>query len=189
MAMNGSTKEAVADAKRARALSVLDDLEAELSVGFLEDTFEVRGVLWRMRTLCDHERNWANRYVQSTNLNVIVTSIRAPTLAIGIRAIGRVVDGERVLAPVEEFFQAQWAKTNQGLDANTQAILASDNPHLKQYFFAEQLFGWLTTKGPEFVYALWQQWETLEARRQEAEKAMGKSSPAGGTSPPGTTTP
>jgi hypothetical protein len=157
----------VKNAKRSAALSVLDDLADELDKGFLEGTFPIRGIQWTMRLLQDHERNWANGYLKATSLQSMVTSVRAPTLAIGIRKINGL--------DVEAFFIQTWEEQAKVLSAVEKQILAATNPYVKQYYFAEQLFAWLSIRPPTFVQELWDKWMELENRRDEAEKAMGKS--------------
>ena len=156
------------DNKRQAASNLLDDLAEELDKGFLEDTFTIAGHTWKMRLLQDHERNWANGFVRNASLNAMLTSIRAPTLGIGIREI----DG----MPVAQFFQKQWADAESELEDVARHMLESSNPYVKQYWFAEQLFTWISQRPPQFVEKLWVKWQELEARRTEAEEAMGKSS-------------
>jgi hypothetical protein len=121
-----------------------------------------------MRLLQDHERNWANGFIRNTSLNAMLTSIRAPTLAIGIREI----DG----VPVPVFFQQQWEAESAELETLARQMLESSNPYVKQYWFAERLFQWLSLRPPKFVEELWAKWTELEGRRDKAEDGMGKSS-------------
>lgn len=157
----------VDDAKRAAALTILDDLATELDKGFLEDTFDVSGHKWTMRLLQDHERNWANGFIRNTSLNAMLTSVRAPVLAIGIRAI----DG----IPIPVFFQKQWEEESGELESLAKQMLENSNPYIKQYWFAERLFQWLSLRPPKFVEGLWEKWTALEGRRDKAEEGMGKS--------------
>lgn len=157
----------VTDAKRAAALNILDDLASELDKGFLEETFEVSGHRWTMRLLQDHERNWANGFIRNTSLNAMLTSVRAPVLAIGIRAIDDV--------PIPTFFQKQWEEESAELETLARQMLETSNPYIKQYWFAERLFVWLSQRPPKFVEGLWAKWTELEQRRDKAEEGMGKS--------------
>jgi len=168
-------------AKKASALSVLDDLAAELDSGFLEETFLVRGVNWTMRLLCDHERTWAAGYIRNQNVSSIVSSMKAPTLAIGIRSINGLT--------VEDFFKAKWSEANKDLSEAEKAMIAATNPYVRQYWFAEQLYVWLAARPTAFVSELFDKWNTLEKRREAAEEAMGKSSTQDGTSTESPTTP
>jgi hypothetical protein len=156
------------DVKRAAALSILDDLATELDKGFLEANFDIAGHQWTMRLLQDHERNWANGFVRNTSLNAMLTSVRAPVLAIGIRAI----DG----VPIPTFFQKQWEAESAEMETLAKQMLDAANPYVKQYWFAERLFVWLSQRPPNFVEQLWSKWTELESRREKAEDAMGKSS-------------
>jgi len=175
--MNQNGKTPLDDIKRTATLSLLDDLAKELDEGFIEDVFEIRGILWHMRLLQDHERNWANGYVRTTSVNAMITSVRAPTLAVGIRAIGKLTtDGKKDLMGIKDFFLQQWLKEKGELDPVAQRILDNANQYVQQYWFAERLFEWLSKRPPDFVNELWEKWSGLEKRREDAEKAMGKSS-------------
>jgi hypothetical protein len=165
-------------AKKQGALSLLDDLAKELDEGRLEGTFEVRGIFWKMQLLQDHEVNWANGFQRTNSTLSMLTSRRAPTLAIGIRAIGK---SEDTMKSVRQYFMDEWEAERGELDATVKAILDNANEYIQQYWFAEQLFKWLSVRPPEFVSALWVKWQSLEERRTEAEKAMGKSSVEDGT--------
>lgn len=162
----------VTEAKRSVATNILDDLAAELDKGFVEDTFEVAGHTWTMRTLQDHERAWASGFIRTQSMNSMLSSMRAPTLAAGIRS----VDGK----PVAEFFKDAWEKEATDMGEAVRKVMESQNPYILQYWFAEQLYVWLSKRPPSFVEKLWEKWLLLEKRREEAEVAMGKSSsPAG----------
>jgi len=172
-----SQKAEVDNAKKQVAADLLSDLENELDKGFIEDTFLVQGHYWKMRLLSDHEMSWAANYQRTSSALALVVSRRAPTLAIGIREIGKANgDGKPHMFSVAEFFTTQWEKVNKELDETTKSILASQNPYLPQYWFAEQLFHWLSKRNTEFVVALWEKWELLEKRRGKTEEVMGESS-------------
>jgi len=180
----------VEKAKKQAAMSLLDDLAKELDEGFIEDTFEVNKVLWKMRLLQDHELNWANGYQRSNSALAMLTSRRAPTLAIGIRAIGRMgADGKPEMKPVRQFFIDEWTKQRGELDEATKAILDNANQYVQQYWFSEQLYQWLSQRPGEFVQALWAKWQLLEERRSKVEAAMGKSSAEDGSLKVTATTP
>jgi hypothetical protein len=181
--MSSSTETIVANKRREASLSLLDDLAKELDEGHIGDTFEVAGVMWSMKTLQDHETNWANGYVITTSMTSLISSRRSATMAIGIRAIGvRKPDGTLDMKTIKEYFIAQWEKEKGKLDENAQRIINNSNEYVQQYYFAEQLFAWLSKRPPEFIQNLWSKWLTLEARKEAAEAAMGKSLPADGIS-------
>lgn len=160
------------DTKRAAALSILDDLASELDKGYLEETFTVAGHTWTMRLLQDHERNWSNGFIRNNSLHAMLTSVRAPVLAIGIRKIDSI--------PIPEFFQQQWKDDE--LSVVAKQMMENSNPFIQQYWFAERLFAWLSQRPPHFVEQLWVEWTKLEGRREKAEDAMGKSSSPAGNS-------
>lgn len=142
---------------------MLRDLEKDLSVGFLEETFECRGRKWFMRLLCDHEENWASNYIQQGTVYAVGRSRRAPILGIGIRQ----VDG----LPVSSLFQEEW-------DAQDEAVqqVVSQSRFSKQYWDAEHLFQFLSEQPPEFVEELWGYWQSLQKRRDAAQEELKKSS-------------
>jgi len=164
----------ISNAKRQSALNVLDDLASELDQGFLEETYTVKGVEWTIRLLNDHERNWANGYLRNASLTSMATSLRSPTLAIAIRKINGL--------SVEAFFTQKWQERETALSEVEKAILAATNQFVKQYFFAETLFKWLSERPPQFVQELWSKYTALDDRREAAESAMGKSLGQVGTS-------
>lgn len=159
------------DPKRLAARKLLLDLETELDQGYLEDTFEVSKVSWKMRLLADHERNWANRYIAQGSVHSIVSSVRAATLSIGIREINGM--------PLDLFFE-DLAADAKAL-AEIRALAAETNPFSRQYWLAERLYAWLSQRTPQFVDSLWAKWLELEGRRDRAEESMGKSLSPDGT--------
>jgi hypothetical protein len=176
-------KTIIEESKKKAAESILDDLATELDKGYQEDTFQVRGVYWKMRLLQDHENNWANSYQRTNSALALLSSRRAPVLAIGIREIGTAdADGKISMLSVKEFFLAQWKKERGELDEISQKILDQSNLLVQQYWFAEKLFDWLSKRPSEFIQALWSKWQLLEERREAAEKAMGESLAEDGSS-------
>lgn len=162
------------------SMLIMDDLAAELDTGYIEETFEVAGYFWKMRTLADHEVNWASQYTLTGSNLAIVLSNRAPTLAVGIRAIGKTREG---MQPIEEIYLDAYKKANGDLDSKVAALLLQTNPHARQHFFSEKLLEWLSARPPTLVSKLHELFMTLVARQNEASTAMGKSLAADGTSP------
>jgi hypothetical protein len=169
----------VKEAQKTNALNILDDLAKVIDIGFIEDTFEVKGVLWKMRILNDHERTWANGYVRTVSVNAMLTSIKPATLAIAIRQIGT-PGGEMV--DVEDFFLKSYKDEEKALSEAEKAVLSKSNPYVRQYYFAEQLYVWLSHRTPEFVQELWKCYDSMVERVSKAEEAMGKSSKPDGQS-------
>jgi hypothetical protein len=178
---NGKTE--IDKIKKTGVESILDDLATELDQGRLEDTFVVRKIHWKMMLLQDHENNWANSYQRTNSALAILSSRRAPVLAIGIREIGREgPDGKVEMKTVKAFFLDEWKKERGEMDEISQRILDNSNEIVQQYWFAEKLYEWLSKRPSEFIQELWSNWLKLEERRTEAEKAMGKSSQEDGSS-------
>jgi hypothetical protein len=176
-------KEEIKAQQKARVESVLNDLEAELDEGFLEEIVTVRKRLWKLRLLNDHERTWAMKFVQNTSLVSLAHSTRAPLLAISIREIGVMGDdGKPDMMPVREFFVKQWEEQIKDKKALVEQILNNANPYALQYWFAERMYEWLSKRPPEFVGELFDAYRKLEERREAAEEAMGKSSAEDGNS-------
>jgi hypothetical protein len=170
------------DQKRDKALSLLDDLANELDKGFIEEEVTVSGLRWTLRTLQDHERNWAAGYTVTKSVTAMLHSVKAPTLSIAIRAINGV--------PVKEFFLQAWLKESETPDPQLKEILNAANEYVRQYYFAERLYMWLSARPAPggIVDNLWTEWTKLENRREAADAAMGKSLPVDGSSPPTATT-
>jgi hypothetical protein len=173
----------IKDAKVSEALSLMDDLEQELDSGFLEEIVQVRGRLWKLRLLCDHEQAWAMGYVKGTTFSAIVLSQKTPTLAIAIREIGKLnADGSKSMFSIQDFFVKEWEEVTKGSAAEIQRVLNSTNPYAAQYWLAERMFEWLSKRPHEFTTELWTKYQELMTRREKAETAMGKSSEEGGNS-------
>jgi hypothetical protein len=157
-------------------MGILDEIAAEVDDGFLEKTVVVRKISWTLKLLCDHERNWSNGYVRSTSALALLSSMKAPILAIGIRAIGKAdAAGSYHMKTVENYFVEEWTKEKGALDETAQRMLANQNQLIKQYWFAEKLFEWLSYRDPEFINELWTQWEALE--KEQADKKSAKNNP------------
>lgn len=153
-------------------MNLLDELAKDIDPGVFEDTVVVRKVSWKFRLLCDHERNWSNGYVRTSSVTTMLSSMRAPTLAIGIREIGRPDEaGTLKMLTVQDYFAEVWTKEQGTLDAATKRMLEQSNEFIRQYWFAEKLFQWLSDRDPEFIDELWRPWSQLEDKRTEFLKA------------------
>lgn len=137
------------------------DLQGE---GCIEDTFVVGGHKFLMRLLTEEETNWRNGNILMANKLVAVTSYRIPTLAIGIREIDD--------CNVFEFFSEEWDK----LDSEVREELNKTSKYTHKYFAAEHLMEYLSEFLPASVEPLWESWQELEKRREEAVQAVKKSS-------------
>jgi len=157
--------------KQARLQRLLKDCADSADKGRITRTFTAHGLKWTMMPLNDHEANWRNKYIIPGSLLSIQTSQKAPTLAIGIRAIGPVDADNDKLDPVEEFFKEDWDK----LKAQLRNVLET-NDYARQFYLAEMLYEWLGTRPPEFVDELWSSWLKLTSEQTEAENRLGESS-------------
>ncbi len=150
---------------------LLMDLQKELDGVTLEHVCVVHGFQWKLMLLNEEESNWRNGYVNTGTKLAAVTSWRLPTLAIGIRAIGRV--GEEMM-PVSMFFQEEWDTT-----AETRAaaeIIEGKGSFSQKYFTAEYLMEYLAQRFPEALKPLYEEYQALEKRREDAQASVKKSS-------------
>jgi hypothetical protein len=155
--------------KQKKLQKLLSDCVESVDSGRIERVYEAHGLKWSMKPLNDHESNWRNKYVIPGSLLSLTTSQKAPTLAIGVRAIG--IAGEDPPEPVSEFFQDKWDT----LAGRAKELLES-NPYAKQYFMAETLLEWLSSRGPDFIDKLWDKWNMLMNDQEETDKQLGESS-------------
>jgi hypothetical protein len=130
----------------------------------ISEIFDIFGRKWKMSLLNEEESNWRMAHVVTSSKLSAVTSFRLPTLAIGIREIEGV--------SVYDFFAEDWDK----LTPDSRQELLSMNPYAKKYFCAEHLMQFLSDKYPEGIAELWEHWQQLEKRRNEAIAALKKSS-------------
>jgi len=145
---------------------ILMDLARELDGETLEHECVVHGHKWTMQALNEEESNWRNGFVNMGTRLSSITSWRLPTLAIGIRAVDDV--------PVYQFFQDEWsanAETRQAME-----LMDGRGQFSQKYFAAEHLMEFLSGRFPDALEPLWDEWQALEARREDAQAASKKSS-------------
>jgi len=158
---------------------ILMDLARELDGETLEHTCMVHNHKWTMRLLNEEESNWRNGFVNMGTRLSAITSWRLPTLAIGIRAI----DG----VPIFEFFKEQWSTTEELRKALE--TMEGRGKFSQKYFAAEHLMEFLSSRFPEVLEPLWEEWQKLEERREGAQASIKKSfgeNSGEGTKPSGT---
>jgi hypothetical protein len=144
---------------------LLLDIGRELDItGKISDTFDVLGHKWEMALLSEEESNWRMAHVVIGSKLSAVSSFRLPTLSIGIRSIDEV--------SVFDFFEDDW----KDLSTDARQELLAMNPYAKKYFCAEHLMQFLADRLPEGIAELWERWQLLEKRRQEAIETLKKSS-------------
>lgn len=144
---------------------ILADLARELDGETLEHSCVVHNHKWTMRLLNEEESNWRNGFVNMGTRLSAITSWRLPTLAIGIRAIDDI--------PVYRFFQDEWKaseETRQALE-----LMDQRGKFSQKYFAAEYLMEFLSSRFPEVLEPLWEEWQKLEERREEAQASVKKS--------------
>jgi len=144
--------------------SSLLDLKKELGGELLEDTFQVGDHQFTMRLLNEEETSWCYQYVNMGSVVSMGTSMRLPTLSMGIRAI----DGISLL----EYFSEDWEK----LDKDERAALLEANPLSQKYFIAGHMMDFLGDCPPDMITKIWKQWETLVSRRADAQENLKNSS-------------
>jgi hypothetical protein len=161
--------------KQAKLQKLLEDSTKSVDEGRIERTYTAHGLKWTFKPLCDHESNWRNKYVVAGSLVSLNSSMKTPTLAIGIRAIGpadKDQDGnEQKPEPVLEFFRETW----DDLESKAKDLL-ENNAYAQQYFLAEQMFEFLSQRGTEYTDVLWDKWNDMLEEQEEAKKQIKNSS-------------
>lgn len=141
---------------------ILFDLAEELDGNVIEDDFEVFGKKWTLRLLNEEESNWRNANLIVASRLTALSSLRLPTLAIGIRKIDDV--------PVYDFFAEEWMT----LSDDERRELENMNKYSKKYFVAEKLMEFLSQRLPDAIDLLWNNWQELETRREKAQEMLKK---------------
>jgi hypothetical protein len=149
---------------RAKRHKLLADFTEEIRVGFIEDTFEVRGHQWLIRTPTEDEVTWADRFIQSSSPIAFVSSRRAPKLAVSIKAM----DG----VGVTDLFQYP-----SDMDEDVKAELERNRAQ-KQYWIYSQLMAYLIESVPSpVVEQLYAKYEELIKRQYKALEEAAKTDP------------
>lgn len=157
----------MSDAKSVR--DILDDIGKELDGDTLEGEISARGLRCKVKLLTEEESNWRfARADPSTTLSAL-SSLKLPTLAIGIRELYHEKLDRWV--SVYEFFDSDWEL----LPKETREVLMGSNKFSKKYFIAEHLMEWLSQRR-EVIGELYSQWKDLEDRREKAQATLKKSS-------------
>ena len=143
---------------------LLKDLASEIDQGFLEEPFEYKGHVYKMRLLSDGESNWKNRYIDGmANVLSIVSERRSATLAVAIREI----DG----VPVEKMYEPKPPVGNDSDEDKLAKIKYEEwsklSPLRRQFQAAEKLYEFLAKRPETFSRELFEKYATLEARRDE----------------------
>lgn len=138
---------------------VLQDLSTELNEGFLEETYEVAGRQWTMRTLNDAAEVWSDKFIASGSLIATVSSRRAIKLAASIMAINDV--------PIEQLFF--FAETEAGR-AEKEFVLA--NSIRERFWYAEKMFEYLSEQPSQFIAELYMKYIELTNRQMKVMREV-----------------
>lgn len=153
---------------------VLQDLTSDLSKGFIEDTEEIIGRKWTLRTLNEGEEVWRDSNSQTMVGLGMVSSRRLTTLAVAIRKI----DG----VPVEEVFadeiQAPLATKEGNLENQLVSSFMGGYADSLKFRVAELVKNFLSEKcaHPELLVELFRFYNSLEERRKDVFEELKKSS-------------
>ncbi len=145
---------------------LLMDLAHELDGEEISENVEYKGFVFEMKLLKEHESNWRNQYVPMATKFAAITAWKLPTLAIAIRKINNI--------PVFSFFEEEWKATEES--RKVIELVQGKGPYTVQYFAAEHLMGYLGERFGEGLDELYKRYEALEARREQAQGAVKKSS-------------
>lgn len=144
-----------AGAGRAKPNKVLQDFFDEVSVGFIEDTFKLRGKKWTIRTPTPDEEAWADRYIQPDSALSYIATQRISRLAVGIKSIDDVP-----LADLYSYPDDMTAEVRKTLDGD---------PDRKRYWLYSQLMASLAADvPPPIIKKLWEKYDALMSRQSKA---------------------
>lgn len=160
------------------AKQLFSDIAKEMESRCISDIYEVQGHKYEMRLLNGEEAQWRNAHIMLEGLAVkgdgkvglssanlaALTSIKLPTLAMGIRKI----DSESV----EEAFEEDWGS----VPAKQQLEMLKENKYAKKWFIAEHFMQYLANWSDAILEDLWNNWAALEERRRQAGEELKKSS-------------
>jgi hypothetical protein len=148
---------------RAKPNKALKDFFEEVKVGFLEDTFELRGHTWTIRTPTQDEESWADKYVQADTAMSFVSTQRIARLAVAIKSI----DGNSI----ESMYSVP-----DDMSADDRKLLAQ--PERMRYWTYAQFMASLSTDvPPPVIRELWQKYEMLTERQDAALKKAVEAGP------------
>lgn len=142
--------------------SVLETLKRELAKGFIEKSVEVSGHKFILHTLNEDAETWADSYIRTNSPASIMSSRKAPRLAVAIWSI----DG----VPVSEMFSYP-----DGMPSEVKKAL-DENPVQKKFWIRDQMLYFLAEDGiRSFIDTLFSHLQDLETQRDEAVKEVPKS--------------
>jgi hypothetical protein len=144
---------------KAKRHSVLEVLRQELSLGFLERTFELKGHKFVLRSPTEDDEVWADAFVRSNTPMAMLTSRKAPRLATSIKSIDGV--GTVDLFPLPDDMQKE-------VKAELQK-----SPVQYRYWLYDQMLMFLSEESSRpFINDLFDAYEKMENDRNEALKKL-----------------
>lgn len=149
---------------------ILKDLQADLLVGFIDDSLDFAQRRFRMHTLSDGELVWAHQYMTTASSMSLLSSRKSAVLAVAISHItptGMLESGSPEI-PVEELFQ---------LPGDPKLVeFLQNSPEERKGYFREKLYAFLSTLPDPMITELHTFYEKLAERREEVIKNLKKSS-------------
>ena len=145
---------------------ILQDLKSDLMRGFIEETFEFANKRFRMHTMSDGEVSWRDKYVSMASNMALISSLKAPTLAVVISHIND--------QPIETLFPLP---TDEKLLAFMQ-----NNPEDRRDYFREKLYHYLEEFPDIVVSELYRFYVSLDERRAQVIEQLKNSSKGTGSS-------
>lgn len=137
---------------------ILEDLKQDLLKGRREKEVTLFGRRFKLATLNEDEESWADSYIRSTSTMAIISTKKAPALAVAIREI----EGQ----PVSSLFDYP-----EDMPAEVRAVL-DKNQIQRSYWVREQMLMFLAEdSNRKFVTSLYDAYEEL---LRESDEAMGK---------------
>lgn len=133
---------------------ILQDFSKETAKGFVEDTFNVWGHQWTMRTLNDGEEVWSDKFVGNKTME-FVSSQRCAKLCVSIQMF----DG----LPLEELFFLP--ETTDIERATKQFIMGEE--YRRRFWYAEKMYEYLAEQPPDLPRDLFEKYNEMVERRKK----------------------
>jgi hypothetical protein len=139
---------------------ILAGLKQELALGYQEETYDLGGYKWTMRTLGETEEIWVSKFANADTVMALITSTRAARLAACIKQING--------TPVDGMFEYPDDM------AKAQRTALDTNPIDKHFWVMDQLLQFIIRSvPPPMIDALWGKWlEMSNKRTAEMEEKL-----------------
>ena len=143
------------DASKKGRHKLLQDLSQELTRGFIEQSYDVWGRKWTLRTLNDGEESWSDKFVVVGSTTAMLSSRRAAKLAASIQAINDV--------PLDQLFVLPEDTEDERM---IRSFIVSD-PVRRRFWLAEKMYEFLEEQPDELVKDLYAKYgELLDQRKK-----------------------